>query len=151
MKDVELRGARTEDEGEISALLARCELPNEDIAEHLADFVVAVAENEIVGTVGLEVIGRSGLLRSLAVAPSMRGFGLAKGLWRRLKKRAELNGVGELYLLTTTAEGFFSRLGFETVERDAVPEGVQGTKEYSSLCPTSAVCMRRRIGPPGGG
>ena len=55
---------------------------------------------------------------------------------------AKLKGVLEIYLLTTTAEGFFRRNGFERIERKIVPEVIKQTTEFTSLCPSSAVCMK---------
>lgn len=58
---------------------------------------------------------------------------------------AKAHGVEEVYLLTTTAEGFFARLGYERVEREGAPESIRGTKEFSSICPSSAVLMRKLL------
>jgi amino-acid N-acetyltransferase len=52
-----------------------------------------------------------------------------------------------MYLLTTTAEGFFARRSYEKVDRDAVPGVIKETAEFQSLCPASAVCMVRHLGP----
>jgi len=48
-------------------------------------------------------------------------------------------------LLTTTAEKFFGTLGFTVVDRSKLPETIRKTNEFLNLCPTSAVCMTRRI------
>jgi amino-acid N-acetyltransferase len=53
-----------------------------------------------------------------------------------------------LDLLTTTAERFFPRFGFERVERVDVPASVQASIEFRSACRESAVVMRKRIGQP---
>jgi amino-acid N-acetyltransferase len=58
---------------------------------------------------------------------------------------AHLQGIKELYLLTNTAEGFFSKIGFNKVERDNVPDSIRATKEFQSLCPSTAACMAKRI------
>jgi amino-acid N-acetyltransferase len=56
---------------------------------------------------------------------------------------AEARGIPALYLLTTTAERYFPRFGFEVVERAEVPDDVRTTAEFTSACPASAVVMRR--------
>ena len=57
------------DEPWIRRLLTLCGLPHEDLTpQHLSHFGVIKEKGEIVGTVGLEIHGRSALLRSLAVA-----------------------------------------------------------------------------------
>jgi N-acetylglutamate synthase-like GNAT family acetyltransferase len=50
-----------------------------------------------------------------------------------------------LYLITTTAAPFFERLGFEPVQREAVPEGIRKSPEFASICPTSAAVLRRSL------
>jgi N-acetylglutamate synthase-like GNAT family acetyltransferase len=61
---------------------------------------------------------------------------------RRLaRQQASRRGVASLYLLTTTAEPLFARWGFRRIERDAAPAAVRATKQFASLCPSSAVMM----------
>ncbi len=144
---IEIRQATRTDETDVRALLRGCDLPDEDIRHHLAHFVVADRECRIVGTVGLEVLGSSALLRSLAVVVPSRGAGLATRLVEVIVERAQQLGVRELWLLTTTAESFFANLGFRTVPRDEAPADIQSTREFRALCPVSAVLMRRRVNP----
>ena len=59
---------------------------------------------------------------------------------------AARGGAADAYLLTTTAEAFFARLAFTTIARDAVPAGVRGSAEFTSLCPASATAMHRTLG-----
>jgi len=48
-----------------------------------------------------------------------------------------------IYLLTTTAEQFFPRFGFVAVDRQSMPRSIQGSIEFQSACPASAIAMRR--------
>ena len=50
-----------------------------------------------------------------------------------------------LYLLTTTAEQFFPKFGFERIARADVPATVQASVEFTSACPTSATVMRKTL------
>ena len=129
----------------IAALLREANLPHEDFAEHLGHFLVARCAGEVAGAVGFEPHGSDALLRSLVVAPAHRGGGLGGELVDRLAAAARSRGVKQLYLLTTTAEAFFARRGFRKIVRQAVPAAIAGTKEFNSLCPVSAVCMRRTV------
>jgi amino-acid N-acetyltransferase len=52
-----------------------------------------------------------------------------------------------VFLLTTTAEGFFPRFGFEAVRHADVPASVQASVEFQSACPASAIVMRKRLAP----
>lgn len=134
----------------IDALLADNDLCHEDLSGFLSDFIVAERDGELAGVVGLELAGASGLLRSLAVVDSERGKGLGSALVDKIISHSRHRGVARLYLLTTTADRFFARKGFERIGRDTVPAEIQNTNEFKSLCPASAVCMKLDVkNPPG--
>ena len=137
--------AAPDDAAAIAALLRDAELPHEDFAGHLAHFLVARRAGAVVGAVGFERHGRSALLRSLVVAPALRGNGLGDQLVRRLAAVARRKKVERFYLLTTTAEAFFAERGFQKIARQAVPAAIAATREFNSLCPVSAVCMTRMV------
>ncbi len=99
------------------------------------------------GVVGLEIYGRIARLRSLAVDRSSRGLGVGKALVSAAEAYAESRQVRELYLLTTGAERFFERLGYQRLEREAAPEPIRATSEFSSLCPTTSLLMRKELIP----
>lgn len=140
--------ARPDDFEAVRALLAAAALPAEDLTPaHLAHFLVIRNDDALVGAVGVEVLGPHGLLRSLVVDPAYRGLGHGVALVRAVEAHARSAGVGTLYLLTTTAEAFFRRLGYETADRAAAPEAVRGTAEFGLLCPDTAACMRRTLRP----
>jgi amino-acid N-acetyltransferase len=61
--------------------------------------------------------------------------------------RADRQGIKTLYLLTTTAEGFFLKRGFLRIEREGVPAEIRSTEEFKSLCLATALCMARQIDP----
>jgi amino-acid N-acetyltransferase len=126
----------------IVALLDACALPTEDLSTHpLEHFFVAHAHGALVGVLGLEPFDGIALMRSLAVAPTWRGRGVAHELWRRARAHALALGVHDVLLLTTTAEPLFARWGFQRIARDQAPEAVRGTSEYGGLCPVSAALM----------
>jgi amino-acid N-acetyltransferase len=129
----------------IEALLRECGLPGGDVAAHIAQFDVARRDGAIVGSAGLEVYGRHALLRSVAVAPAYRGQGLGEALVIAAGDRARRQGVVDLTLLTTTAPGFFARLGFVPIARAAIPEPVSASPQVRGLCPASAQAMQRSV------
>ena len=144
-----LRLAIRDDEAAVSALLTSAGLPLEGVHEALPCFVVAEDAGEIVGVAGVEPCGLTGehaLLRSVAVAPSWRTRGLGRSLVTRVIADAEARGVKALYLLTTTAEGYFPTFGFTVTSRTTVPDDVKATREYCGVCPASATVMVRAIG-----
>jgi amino-acid N-acetyltransferase len=134
------------DEAAVKRLLAESGLPTADItAGHLEHFFGCSENDDLAAVVGLELYGAVGLLRSLAVAAPGRGRGVGKRLVAHAERYACARGVGALYLLTTTAEAFFQRLGYERVPRDAVPEAIKATREYAGICPASSAVMARRL------
>jgi amino-acid N-acetyltransferase len=146
MNDIAYGFAAAGDLVAIRALLADCGLPGEDLEQVAGHCIAAKLGSEVVGSVALEPYGRSGLLRSLAVAPAWRGRSLGCTLYSKMVVHARLLGVEELYLLTTDAERYFAGLGFRRIERGEAPGEIQATSQFRSLCPKSAVCMRREIG-----
>jgi amino-acid N-acetyltransferase len=142
---IAISAAVPEDGPAITTLLRDADLPHEDHAEHLANFLVARCDGVVVGAVGFELHGRDALLRSLVVAPAHRGTGLGGELVDRLAAEARWRAAKRFYLLTTTAETFFARRGFERIVRLEVPAAIASTREFNSLCPSSAICMTRPV------
>ncbi|MFM0499073.1 arsenic resistance N-acetyltransferase ArsN2 [Paraburkholderia caffeinilytica] len=142
-----IRAARSEDLDAIKALLAENELPVADInLALLVDFLVAEdVDGKIVGSVGLERFGRSALLRSLVSAGTVRKNGLGKRLLAHVELMARASDVFDLWLLTTTAAGFFRRAGYADAERGAASAEVQASTQFAELCPASAVCMTKGL------
>ena len=134
--------ARPTHEAAIKVLLAECKLPYDDITpQHLKHYLTLWDDNRMVGVVGLEIFGDQALLRSLAVAPAERGQGYASRLVNEIEAYARGQNIKALYLLTTTAEGFFAQRGYGITDRGAVPAAIAATTEFQSLCPDGAVCM----------
>jgi len=95
--------------------------------------------------VGLERLGDVALLRSLAVAEPWRGSGLGKQLFQAALTDAHRLGVTSVYLITNTADRFFAKQGFQRIERTATPAMVQATAQFSGICPSSALVMRKSL------
>jgi amino-acid N-acetyltransferase len=140
-----LRAAIERDRARVLALLEGAALPTEGVAEHFGTFVIAESASSIVGTAGLEIRGADALLRSVVVAPQARGTGLGSRLTLHVLGEARARGAEVVYLLTTTAEAFFPRFGFERIGRNRVPASVQESREFRGACPASAVAMRLRL------
>jgi amino-acid N-acetyltransferase len=138
--------ASVKDENDIKTLLGTCGLPSDDLrSSHLESFFVIQDSNQIVGSVGLEICGEFGLLRSLALSKSLRGRGKGTQLVEYIEEYARSQKIKSIYLLTTTADQFFIRLGYQTIMRENAPEPVQDTAEFRSICPDSAVCMFKKL------
>lgn len=139
------RDACLSDTKEIKTLLESYDLPSIDVESHIDNFVVAESNGKIIGIGGFERCGEFGLLRSFAVSPSEKGRGIADHIFSLVKAKALGCGIRQFYLLTTTADKYFDRLGFDVCDRDAVPDQIKATKQFSELCPCSAAVMVSNI------
>jgi amino-acid N-acetyltransferase len=139
-----IRCAEARDFSPAVTLLRSAGLPTADLAR--VDLWVAEVEASPVGVVGVERFGTCALLRSLAVAPEHRARGLGRQLVAHVEDAARAQGLQRLVLLTETAEPFFRALGYAVTSRGHVPEDVQRSAEFASLCPASAVCMSKSLG-----
>lgn len=124
------------------ALLRDCHLPIDGWREHVDSTLVAVDEAQVIGNAALERYGDAALLRSVAIDRAHQRRGLGGELTAAAIRLARASGIRDLYLLTTSAEAFFSRLGFVAVERGDVPDSVKQSVEFRSLCCESARVMR---------
>jgi len=148
-----LRPARAEDRAAAEALLAQLELPLAGLDACFSTSWVADEADErdgagtggLVGLAGVELYPDGALLRSVAVHPAWRGTGLGRSLVARALETARAAGARDAYLLTTTAERWFPRLGFAPIAREAVPDGVRQSVEFREACPASAVVMHRAL------
>jgi phosphinothricin acetyltransferase len=129
----------------VANLLQTCRLPIDGAQDHLQDFFVAVMAGEIVGVAGLERYETSGLLRSVAIAAKHRSAGIARQLVERIRTSARAHGLSDLYLLTTNAADYFSRLAFVPMRRQDAPSALLASVEFQGACPSSATLMRHDL------
>lgn len=129
-----------------AALLQSQGLPASDITEeHLEHFFFVGSDGSPTGLVGLELYGPDALLRSLVVGENARGNGLGSILVQHAEQYAVTNRVRSIYLLTTSAEPFFKRLGYERIDRSQAPPSIKGTREFATLCPASSAFMLKAL------
>ena len=130
----------------VKKLLAESDLPTADItAQHLTHFFGYGQGSDLDGVVGLELYGGEALLRSLAVSPGRRASGIGSRLVAHAERYAQDRGVQALYLLTTTAESFFRRLGYARLAREEAPAAIKATQEFSGICPQSSAFMVKHL------
>jgi amino-acid N-acetyltransferase len=145
LSGVRIERAMPSDAEALLALMERAHLPADGLASHLDAAFVAREGDRLVGSAALEVYADGGLLRSVAVEADRRGTGLGAHLTAAAIADAQRRALPALYLLTTTAEHFFPRFGFERITRDDVPASVQASIEFREACPASAIVMRRWV------
>jgi amino-acid N-acetyltransferase len=141
MSDITIRLVANNDFAEVLTLLTKNGLPQDGLADHVATTLAAYNGEHLVGSAALELYGDAALLRSVAVAAEQRGRGLGQQLTEAALDLARQRGVATVYLLTETAADFFPRFGFHTTTRDAVPQSLQQSIEFTEACPASAQVM----------
>lgn len=141
-----IRRGRGVDLAAVVALLKSCGLPTADLARAPDLHLWVFEENDTVfGAIGMQRFGACALLRSLAVGAGHQRRGFGRQLVARLEREAEVQGVEQLVLLTESAEGLFRAAGYEVIDRRFVPEKIKQSAEFQSLCPASAVCMKKLL------
>jgi len=140
-KTLDTAGARAADLDRIVSLLSEADLPTAGVAEVLDSFLVIRDRGLVVAAGVVERHGEDGLLRSIVVDPANQGLGLGKQIASALIASENR----DLYLLTETAESFFTRLGFELIPRTEAPAALRASEEFRCLCPESASFMRRSV------
>ncbi len=128
-----LRPALPGDVPAIEGLLAVESLPAMQIAEFLDGFWVLELEGEVVGAAGMEIYGDAGFLRSVVVAPELRGTGEGDRLVREALTWAQHHGARRVYLFTMHAAPFFSRYGFQPITMDDFEPVVRGSWQYVGI------------------
>lgn len=145
MNDIIIEPARAEDVPSILELLGEQKLPADGLGDHLPMTLVARKGGQLVGSVAVEMYAEGGLLRSVAVAAGLQGQGVGRSLTGAALALARDRGLRTLYLLTTTADWYFPKFGFEQIQRADVPASVRQSVEFTCACPSSAIVMRRRL------
>jgi N-acetylglutamate synthase-like GNAT family acetyltransferase len=140
--EITIQPATAEDLPELKALLEMMSLPTAGVDEHWRTFLTAKENGRLVGCGGSEAYQFAALIRSVAVLPEYRSHGLGRRIVRQLIDRLASRGLREFYLLTTTAEEYFRKRGFKTIDRDEVHPQLLNSREFQDACPASATCMR---------
>lgn len=125
--------------------LEQVKLPTSDLPTDLSSFILALDGAQIVGSAGMELLGNVGLLRSVAVAETHRNQNIGQQLFTAALDYARLNAVQEVFLITNTAAEYFEKNGFRQVDRADVPIEILETKQFSALCPASAIVMKMEL------
>lgn len=142
---IEIAPAQAADLPALRALLTYCGLPTAGVDAHLGTMLVARDGQHLVGSAGLECYGTVALLRSVAVAPHLRGQRLGEQLVLAALDLVGERGIDAVYLLTETAQDFFPRFGFITIERSEVPPALHESAEWTTACASTAQAMAKRL------
>lgn len=144
-----IRRAGAKDAGRIHALIASCLdegrlLPRsrDDVALHVARFVVAVRCSRIVGCAEMAPLGpRVAEIRSLVVHPSARSLGAGSQLVDEIRRLAQQDGFEQLCAFTH-APAWFSQRGFSLVPHRWLPEKIAAD---CLMCPGFRRCGQQAM------
>lgn len=144
-KTITYRKAEKTDLEAVCQFLQNFQLPVAGVDEQFENFFLLFDSSVLIGCAGLEFYGNYGLIRSVAIETSYQGKKYGNLIVNILETYAKDKNINELYLLTETAENFFTKLGYEKVERILVPPEIQNSLEYSSACKESAIVMKKDL------
>lgn len=130
---------------QLQGLLRENHLPWQDCEQQLPHFFGLYAGQKLLAAGCLEPAGDTALLRSIVVDEPARSQGLGQMMVDFLLQRAGASGIEEVYLLTETATAYFAEAGFTQVTRESLPEAIRQTRQFQSLCPEDATCMRLEL------
>lgn len=92
-----------------------------EMAENIRDFSVAYDGSTLIGCGALHFYTpTTAEVRSLAVLPEMKQHGIGRAVVESLEQEARENDLESIFAFTY-APGFFSRVGFQEVERGELP------------------------------
>jgi|SRR5204863_8855264 len=131
----------------LAAALRKAGLTADDVTAAGALFWRFTIEHDIpAGFGGLEIYGADALMRSVVTLPPLRGRGIGAAIISGLEAEARVAKCRSVYVLTTTAQRLFERVGYTKVERAQVPTTISATTQFTLLCPDSAAVMFKRLG-----
>jgi amino-acid N-acetyltransferase len=108
-----------------------------EIYENLQMFLVAEADEGVVGCCALEIIWSDlAEVKSLAVAPAHKGQGIGRALVNAALEQARQLGVPRVFALTLEAK-FFEKIGFTVLDKEALPMKVWSD---CARCPKQQEC-----------
>ena len=138
---MKIEQSRAEDITKILSMLDSSGLTKEGVndAKH---YVVRGDDGKIIATIGFQIWGKQGLLRSLAVDEKERNRGLGSSLVMYVLELARNLELDEVFLLTEKVGEYYLRFGFEYYNRKQVFGEVLKSAEFRGACLESAPVMK---------
>jgi len=130
----------------LKTALIKAGLPADDVEDPQLLFWRFESYQDIpAGFGGLEIYGSDALLRSVVTLPPLRQIGIGSGIVDILETEARARQCRAIYLLTTSQADFFAGLGYAPCARSDVPEPVRQSRQFTTLCPSTANAMVKRV------
>ncbi|MBI5099259.1 MAG: N-acetyltransferase [Nitrospirae bacterium] len=97
-----------------------------EIYENIRDFYVCLENDKIIGVAALHILWEDlAEIRSVAVSQNYQGKGIGKKLVKKCLIEAETLGIKKVFALTYHP-GFFKELGFNDIDKNALPQKIWG-------------------------
>ena len=141
MKNIDISSAIQEDMRCILTMLEGAALPLSGVSDESSNFLAARHDGDVLGGVAMEDHGSDVLLRSLVVSPAAWNRGIGTQLVNALLDLARGQTKHRVYLMTTTAETFFERFGFQKIPTESLPAGIRTSEEFDGCCAAGASTM----------
>lgn len=139
-----VRKATSEDAAAVRDFVLRSGL-NVDGLPEIESFLMAESETkELLGVIGLETIGTSGLLRALVLNRSESTSERLLRFFDQVVLYAKKANLDELFLTSKEESFFFQVFGFSTISLEEVPSLVRENELFSTHS-DQRVIMRKRL------
>lgn len=131
-----IRRANMQDLSDLKEFLSRANLETLGLTEETAEYFMLI-ENEdrtLRGTLGIEPFHENGLLRSLVVTPGQAENDILLLIEQALSLAKDKN-IKNVFLATNknTAVPFFKTLGFQLVEKQALPDDLSRSDHMKQI------------------
>lgn len=139
-----VRKATSEDAEAVWGFISRSGL-NVDGLPAIESFLLAESDTkELLGVIGLETIGTSGLLRALVLNRSQSTSERLLRFFDQVVLFAKKANLDELFLTSKEESFFFQVFGFSTISFEEVPSLVRENELFSNQS-EQRVIMRKRL------
>jgi amino-acid N-acetyltransferase len=116
--------------------------PLDELYAHVRTYHVAEADGQIVGCAATHIFwGDLAELKGLAVADTHMGRGVGRAVCAACHADLARLGVARAFTLTKEV-GFFERIGYRRVDKDALPRFIWGE---CVRCPSFPVCNEEAL------
>lgn len=148
--EVKIVRAKNSEVKKVANLLSECNLSSTGLKNHIHNFYLAKSSNRIIGSIGLEIHGQYGIIRSTAVLPRHRKKGIGSKLAKKMIDFTKAQGIDALYLKTENEAKFFHYQGFIPISPGQIPGEIKDTDMLAeSCCCSSAAAMMMALREPG--
>lgn len=132
MMELTLRIGRSDEVEAIAKLITSEGMPAREVDRWIDGFWVLDDGRKLVGCAGVEVYGEAAVLRSVMVAPELRGTGEGVRMIERALDYMREMGARRCYLFTMTAQSWFPRFGFAVCSLDDFEAAARESWQYKA-------------------